>query len=522
MTAAAENYVLRALEKFAHYGDAVAVVQGDVRASYAEVRDTTLALATALREHGVRPGAGVAMLTRNSVQAPSLQLALHLLGCRTLWIAAYEPPRTQAEFFEFAQAEALIYSGGSANREKLAAELADRDPSLRVLALGAGDGPGTDLLATLPAGAGELAAPRLDPGLAGADPESLFYSGGTTGRSKLVRHGQHFYEMLLAIAEYYLSIEEPPMRFLSTAGFTHTSGQMPAFLALFEGGTLFQNVGFDPAAFLATIERERIDSAFLTPALLYTVLDSPAIDTADTSSLRYLNVGGAAASPARLTQAIKRFGPVLRIVYGSSEVPLITEYPFLDHDPDFPERLSSCGLPFLDTQIEIRDENGTVLPVGEAGQVWVAGPLLTTGYWQRDDLTAEALAGDWLRTGDVGYLDQDGYLYLVDRITDMIVSFAAATNVYARPIEDALGSHPGVSVAAVIGVPDDAYGEAVRAYVVRAPGASVTADELRSMVNAELEEAYVPRDIEFVGELPMTSQHKVDKKELRRRAAERS
>jgi fatty-acyl-CoA synthase len=398
---------------------------------------------------------------------------------------------------------------------KLAADLAGRDPSLRVLALGEGDGPGPDLLAALPA-----QPPPLTPDPAWPDPESLFYSGGTTGRSKLVRHGPHFYEMLLAIADYYLSIDEPPMRFLTTSGFTHTSGQMPAFLTLFEGGTLFQNVGWDPARFLATIERERIDSAFLTPALLYEVLDSPAIDTADTSSLRYLNVGGAAASPARLTQAIKRFGPVLRIVYGSSEVPLITEYPFLDHDPDFPGRLSSCGLPFLDHQIEIRDENGTVLAVGETGEVWVAGPLLMTGYWRRDDLTAQTMAGNWLRTGDVGYLDEDGYLFLVDRANDMIVSFPAAANIYTRPIEDTLVSHPGVVAAAVIGVPDEAYGEAARAYVVRSAQASVTADDLRSLLLAELEEGYVPRDIEFIDELPMTALYKVDKQELRRRAAD--
>jgi fatty-acyl-CoA synthase len=514
---AAENYVLRALAKFAAFGDADAIVHGGQRASYTEVRATTLRLAAALREQGIRPGTGVAMLTRNSLQTPSLQLALHLLGCRTMWIAAYEPPRIQAEFFEFAQAEVLIYSPGLANREKVAADLAARDPSLRVLRLGDGDGPGTDLLAALPA-----QPPALDPAQAGADPVSLFYSGGTTGRSKLVQHGQHFYHTMLDIAEYYLSVGEPPMRFLTTSGFTHTSGQMPAFLTLFEGGTLYQGLGFPDdfaAAFLAVIERERINSTFLTPALLYMILDSPALDATDTSSLRYLNVGGAAASPARLAQAIERFGPVLRIVYGSSEVPLITDYPFLDHDPDYPNRLSSCGLPFLDTEIEIRDEDGLAVPVGETGEVWVSGNLLMSGYWQRPDLTAETMVDKWLRTGDIGYLDQDGYLFLVDRLTDMIVSFLAATNVYARPIEDVLSGHPEVSVAAVIGVPDEAYGEAVRAYVVRTPGGSVIADELRELVRAELEDAYVPRDVEFTDDLPMTSLFKVDKKELRRRAA---
>ncbi|HLX50004.1 MAG TPA: AMP-binding protein, partial [Streptosporangiaceae bacterium] len=338
--------------------------------------------------------------------------------------------------------------------------------------------------------------------------------------SKLVRHGQRFYEMMMDIAEYYLSIGEPPMRFLTTSAFTHTSGQMPALLTLFQGGTLFQSTGgWDPASFLATIERERITSTFLTPALLYQVLDDPAIHTADTSSLRYLNVGGAAASPARLAQAIKQLGPVIRIVYGSSEVPLITDYPFLDHDPEFPERLGSCGRPFLDTRIEVRDENGVVLPVREAGEVWVTGSLLMSGYWQRPELTAETMVGEWIRTGDVGYLDEDGYLYLVDRLNDMIVSHAAATNLYAKPIEDVLASHPGVAAAAVIGVPDDALGEVVRAYVVTVPGAGVTADELRDLVRAELEEPYTPRDVEFIDALPMTPLFKVDKKALRERAA---
>jgi fatty-acyl-CoA synthase len=512
VTTPSDNYVLRALDLFTRYGDQEAIVQADTRVSYSQLRDTTLALAARLNEHGVKAGDGVAMLMGTTPQTPALQLALHLNGCRTMWIASYEPQRTQVEFFEFARPDVLIYSP---RRAGLAADLAGRDPGLRVLRMGSGDGLGPDLLADLP-----MPPPPFDPALAGDDPQSLFYSGGTTGRSKLVQHGQRFYDMMLAIAEYYQSIDEPPMRFLTTSAFTHTSGQMPAFLTLFEGGTLFQGPGFDPAGFLATIERERISSAFLTPALLYMVLDDPALAQTDTSSLRYLNVGGAAASPARLAQAIKAMGPVVRIVYGSSEVPLITDYPFLDHDPDFPERLGSCGLPFLDTQVEIRGEDGTVLPVGETGEVWVAGFLLMSGYWQRPDLTAETITDGWLRTGDLGYLDEDGYLFLVDRVSDMIVTHWAATNVYARPIEDVLASHPEVAAAAVIGVPDETFGEKIRAYVVRRPAASVTAGELRALAMDELNEAYAPHEVEFIDDLPMTALFKVDKKELRRRAAE--
>ncbi|HEY2578250.1 MAG TPA: AMP-binding protein, partial [Streptosporangiaceae bacterium] len=184
------NYVLRALDVLARHGDAAAIVQEGRTVSYRELVATTLALAAALHSRGVRAGDGVAMLMRNSLETPAMQLALHLLGCRTLWIAAYEPERLQIEFFEFAQACVLIYNTGSSRREELAAKLAGRDPALRVLKAGSGGGPGPDLLADLP-----VQPPGLDPAIVGAGPESLFYSGGTTGRSKLVRHGQRFYEM---------------------------------------------------------------------------------------------------------------------------------------------------------------------------------------------------------------------------------------------------------------------------------------------------------------------------------------
>jgi len=157
--------------------------------------------------------------------------------------------------------------------------------------------------------------------------------------------------------------------------------------------------------------------------------------------------------------------------------------------------------------------------VREAGEVWVTGSLLMSGYWQRPELTAETMVGEWVRTGDVGYLDEDGYLYLVDRLNDMIVTASAAANLYARPIEDVLASHPEVTAAAVIGVPDEDFGEMLYAYVVTVPGASVTAEELRTLVKTELNAGYAPTGVEFVDALPMTPLFKVDKKALRERAA---
>jgi acyl-CoA synthetase (AMP-forming)/AMP-acid ligase II len=517
------NYVLRVLDLFVGYGDQEAIVYQDQRVSYASLARATLDLAGALIDRGVPPGSRVAVLVPDQPETAALQLALHLLGCQTAWIASYAPRRDQAKFITLSGANLLIYHPAMISRPDFLTNLTQSSERLRMLSLGA-DGELGELLATSGAASpGAVPPGAASPGAAeiaasGPEPESLFYSGGTTGTPKLVRHRQNFYRNLLDVAEYYLSIDEPPMRFLSGSSFSHVSGQLAGFLTLFEGGTLFQMDEFTPAGFLSTIEHERISSAFLTPALLYEVLDHPS--AADTDSLRYLNVGGAAASPDRLAQAIARFGPVLRLVYGSSEAPLITDFPFLDHDPDYPDRLRSCGLPFLDTSIEIRDDQGEARPVGEAGEVWVAGSLVMSGYASGPSAPAGGeSAGNadegWIGTGDIGYLDEDGYLYLVDRASDMIVTSEAAANVYCRPIEDALQGHPQVRAAAVIGVPDENFGESICAFVVPVPGSTIIASDLRYYVRTQLNSLYTPRLIEFVDGLPLTELAKVDKRALR-------
>jgi acyl-CoA synthetase (AMP-forming)/AMP-acid ligase II len=508
----ADNYVLRALPLLARYGGGEAIVHAGRRITYRQITAMVMTMAKALAAHGVAPGSGVAVVSRNRPEAVALQLALHLIGCRTVWIASDAPYSDQVEFAQLASPGVVIYDTGTEHGADLATEAGEWQAL--VLCLGP-DGTGPDLLPEL--GSSQPADVGQAPALAFGSPQSLFYSGGTTGRPKLIQHGQGFYQTLLAIAAYDLQIGEPPMRFLAGSSMSDVSGQMPAFLTLFEGGTFFINGGFDAAQFLATVETEKISSAFLTPPLLARVVEQARTHPVDTSSLRYLNVGGAAASPALLADAIATFGPVVRIVYGSSEAPLITDLPFLDHDPQHPGRLSSCGAPFADTQLDIRDPGGASLPVGETGEVWVTGSLLMQGYWEQPGLTRQTLVDGWLRTGDIGYLDGDGYLYLVDRLSDMIITSSASTNVYARPVEDALASHPQVLAAAVIGVPDERYGEAVHAAVVPAPGATVTADELRALVTARLNDLHAPKDIEFVSSLPMTMMDKVDKKALRER-----
>jgi acyl-CoA synthetase (AMP-forming)/AMP-acid ligase II len=215
-----------------------------------------------------------------------------------------------------------------------------------------------------------------------------------------------------------------------------------------------------------------------------------------------------------LRQGIERFGPVLRIVYGLSECVVVTAQPGLTES----SRLASAGTPYGDVRIEIRDDDGKVLPAGQTGEVWVCSKLVFAGYVGMPDLTAETLVDGWLRTRDLGYVDDDGYLFLVDRVHDMIVTTRRNWAIFCRPIEDVLGSHPAVRTAAVIGVPDPVVGEAVHAFVVtRSP---VTALELQDLVTATLNEMWTPAAIDFVDELPLTQIAKVDKVALRKLYAE--
>jgi acyl-CoA synthetase (AMP-forming)/AMP-acid ligase II len=503
------SYVDAALAFFAQMDSAEAIVHEDRRYTYAEVRAAVLAMASALTANGVRGGMTVVAVTGNHPEGVILQLALHLLGCRTGFVANWAPRQDQLSFL--ACADVLIHDSGLAD-DLIGDALAQAERP--VLSLGPEDGR-PDLLVAMvvAAAAGQLPSAAA----AGAEPQALFYTSGTTGRPKLVLHGQRFYQALFLGGQFYRASGEPAMRHMSTQNFAMTAMQMPVLLALFQGGTAILTSSPPFAEFIGIIERERVTSVFLTPLRLGDLLDEPALAAADVSSLRYLNCGGAAAPPAILARAIERLGPVVRIVYGMMELPLITDYPFLTIDPERPDRLRSCGKPFADARIEVRDEQGNVLPTGETGEVWATGTLVMDEYAGQPELTRAALVDGWLRTEDVGYTDSDGFLYLVDRARDIVITTKRTVKVYSRMVEDVLVTHPGVRAAAVIGTPDEELGEAVTAFVVAAPGASVTAAELRELVASELKDPWVPRDVEFIGELPMTPADKVDKKALRAR-----
>ncbi len=498
------SYVSRALRLFDSYGDREAVVGGGRRLTYREVRGLVVDLAGVLQRHGIGAGTGVLVLAGNTVELPALQLALHLLGARTMWIAPIAGRSEIEQFAALSEPDVFLYdaAGKAELGERLATQL-----GVTVLCLGPG-GLGPDVLS-------EQAA-DFEPRPTG-DLATCLQTSGTTGTPKLVHHGREFYEQILTLGADFVAAGNPLLRHLSHSPMAFASGQITGLFNLFTGGVLFLEETWDAGNCLAVIERERINSTYVSPPLLYQLLDHPALPDTDVSSLFMLNVGAGPAAPSRLRQAIVAFGPCLRIVYGLSEVIVVTAQPGLTEDPEHPERLRSSGTPYGDVRLQTRDASGTALPPGETGEIWAASRLAFKGYWGQPELTARTIVDGWVRTGDLGFVDADGYLFVVDRVADAIITGKANWNVYCRPIEDLLAAHPSVRAAALIGVPDDEYGEVPHAYVALHDGAVVAPDELAALVVAEYNDMWAPRGVDFVDALPLTIAGKVDKQALRAR-----
>lgn len=506
------TYVLHALEAFAEFGDREAIVGvgWDCRLTYTQCRDMVLSMAAEMRDAGFRPGMTVAVLVAHPPEAPMLQLALHLVGCRTAWVAGGTARHDIDGYLELIRPELFIYD--MRTHAKSGHELAT-SLDLPVLCLGP-DGLGRDLLAPRPDGAEEF-----DLSTATGAPETIFQTSGTTGLPKSIHHTAALYEQMFTLAEEWVAAGNSLLRHMSLTPLWYVAGQTSAVLNLFSGGVLYIMYRFDPEEYLATIEKYRVNSVFISPLMFYELLDCPAVETTDCGSMELLSVGGAPASTARLRQGIARFGPVIRITYGLSETPFISAFPNINDDPEHPDRIRSCGPPYGDVRVEIRDEDGKALPLGEVGELWIASKLNFAGYWARPDLTDEAMVDGWLRTRDLGYQDQDGYLHLVGRTHDMIITGIGCDHIFPRPIEDVLTTHPQVRAAAVIGVPHPELGEAAHAYVVPTETATVTAEELTELVVSKLTKLWAPQGFEFVDELPRTSSGKVATQELKTRWA---
>jgi acyl-CoA synthetase (AMP-forming)/AMP-acid ligase II len=305
---------------------------------------------------------------------------------------------------------------------------------------------------------------------------------------------------------------------LSTAPLSHAAGVV-AFAMFAMGATNVVMPAFDALEVLQNIPRFRVTHLFLPPTALYALLAHKKLGDFDYSSLRRLLIAAAPVSPDKLKKAVEVFGPCLCQSYGQTEAPMYMTY----LDPAtlaaaaagvHPERLRSCGKPTLAVRLAIMDDDGRLLPPLQTGEIVARGALVSAGYYKLPDATAEIRTYGWHHTGDVGYRDNDGYFYIVDRKKDMIIT--GGFNVYCAEVEACVMELPQVRECAVIGVPDEKWGEAVKAVVVLREGESLTEEAIISHCKARLGGVKSPKSVEFWHEIPKTPAAKIDKKAIRK------
>ena len=497
-------------------GDRVAFICDDTRWTYRQLGALVSQVIQVLQARGLQRGDAVATLSGNRPEAFLITAASYLMGLRLTWMNPTSSEDDHAYILEDSGVHTLFVDPlGFSDRARV---LARRVPAVaRLMSFGPNDGFGEDLLAAATA----HTPARLVPQAEADDVCVLIYTGGTTGQPKGVMH-THRVQVTMILTEMADWDWPGEVRFLALTPITHASGAM-IMPVLLKSGTYAMTQGFTPQKFVHLVEQHRITATFLVPTMVYVLLDSPARQGADLSSLKLIIYGASPMSPTRLIEGMQVFGPVFMQLYAQSEAPnTVTVLHQHEHDPvHHPERLASCGTPCVGTQVRLLDDDGQPVADGEVGEICVRGPLVMKGYWNKPEETAQALRHGWLYTGDMARRDADGYLYIVDRSKDMIIS--GGFNVYPREVEDTLSQHPAVAAAAVVGVPDAKWGEAVRALVVLRPGVAghapadpvVLAAELTAWVRERKGAVQAPKAIDFVDALPMTGLGKLDKKAIR-------
>ncbi|WP_027555548.1 AMP-binding protein [Bradyrhizobium sp. Cp5.3] len=451
------------------------------------------------------PGARVALLTANRAETWCASIAAQLCRLAITWLHPLGSLHDQ--LFQLEDSESVMLVVDAAAFHDRGGELAARANGLKAIFTVGRAEYGTDILKTI-----DVAGHATPRNFAESDDICILnYTGGTTGRSKgaLRYHRQYggFASAILADFE----IPEAA-RYLAVAPISHVAGTK-ILPTLMTGGTVHMLKGFDPDAVLRTIERERINFTLFVPTMIYVLLDHPALSKADLSSLELVLYGASAMSTSRLVEGIERVGPVFSQLYGQTECYPVSVLRKADHDLKTPELFLSCGFPISVCDVKILDENDQEVAMGEAGEICVRAPHVMAEYWKQPDITAETLRNGWLHTGDIARQDERGYMFILDRKKDMIVS--GGFNIFPREIEDVLSEHSDVAQVAVVGIPDDKWGEAVTAIIVPHEGSAPDPDELINLVKSRKGSAYAPKQVQFVKQLPMTGVGKVDKKVLR-------
>jgi acyl-CoA synthetase (AMP-forming)/AMP-acid ligase II len=480
---------------------------GETR-SYAEVRELSSRISAALAARGVDPGDRVAVLSANDPTAFTCVFGISRAGA--VWCPIN--PRNEAgenrELLALFGCTTLIFQERFA---PLVGRIRGDLPGLTTLVCL--DGVVADTLTWddfLALGVADVDRPALD------DLAMVVGTGGTTGRPKGVELTGTNLETMTAITLMSYPFEGRPV-YLALAPLTHAAGVL-CFPILAKGGEIVVMGVPDVGEFLGSIERHRVTHTFLPPTLIYMALAHERLGTTDLTSLQCFWYGAAPMSATRLEEALHRIGPVMAQLFGQTEAPMMisTMSPADHFRPDgtvATERLASAGRPAPLVTVSIMDASGSVLDRGEIGEIVIRSSLVMRGYHQDPAATAAAFAHGWHHTGDIGYLDADNFLFIVDRAKDMVIT--GGFNVYSTEVEQTIMQHPAIQDCAVIGLPDEKWGERLTAVVQPRTGATVDPAEITAFVKERIGSVKTPKQIEVWPDLPRSKVGKILKSDVK-------
>lgn len=474
---------------FGNYSDSVAVRDEYTSYTFAQLKERCFRLANALLSFGLKKGDRVAILASNRIEHIELEVAVAFAGLIKVPLNYRLHPREHEYMLQHSGASLLL------GEENLIETLDIDIPTVRF---------GKEYESWI------ADSPDIDPNVEVSEDDviSIMYTSGTTGRPKgaMQTHRNWISCTLTLIKGSGMSDEDVVGH---VAPLSHGSLAM-AYSALFLGVKQVIFNKFEPQQFLEAIESERITAVFLVPTMVNLMIHEESFSKRDLSSLRTINMAGAPMAAEKIKLAIDLLGPIILETFGQAEAPLtITVMP----KDELKDRPSSCGKVGMFAEMKIVDKNGQEVPTGTIGEIVCNGSLVMKGYWNNPEATAETIKDGWLYTGDLGWVDDEGYLHIVDRSKDVIISGGA--NIYPREVEEVLNLHPGVKETCVFGIPDEKWGESVCAYIVPRDQQTVSEQELIDLCKKHLASFKKPKKIRIMDSLPKNSYGKILRKEIR-------
>jgi len=503
------GYILKRTAK--NSPDREGLVVGGRRLTFKEINERVNQLANALLAQGLQKGDRVGLLFYNSLAYFESYLALYKAGL--VWVRLnYRLSISElTNMMRDSQASAILHGPEFG---KVADEICNSVSAVKQR-IHQGEGPGLRYEEFLSSGSKEEPSIEVNE----EDLSDIWYTSGTTGEPKgiMITHRNILTCVQFLLSDVYWITEEDK---LLTIGALSHAGSVRVLPFVSRGALNALHKSFDPMEIFETVEKEKITDISTVPTMLLALMDHPERRNYDLSSLKTITYAGAPTPVERIKEAVEIFGPILDQSFGQAEsIITITHLPKHEHivnnDPEREKRLASVGREYPGVQLKVVNEKGDECAPGEIGEVITRSDLVMKGYWNRPEQTAEALKNGWLYTGDLGYQDEKGYLYLMDRKHGKIIT--GGLNVYPREVEEVLSQHKAIAEACVFGVPDPKWGEAVTAAVTLRSGTDASEQELIEFCKSKVASYKTPKKVHILDSLPKNAYGKILQRELKKR-----